>query len=298
MVLGTGSQQVKLLVEPTDGVTPIVKALNRATQTVFVAAYILSHLRIVHALDRAEARGVRVYVELEPAPYGIFGQPQRMMIVLRAAGIAVRWRPAGFQYAHSKYMVIDDKLLVLSSANFSQAGFTSDRDFVLLDRSPIDVRETSNIFRADWGRIAPTLTDPNLVVSPSNSRSKLDALCNRAHRTLDVYAEEVMDESMIRRLAALARRGVRVRVIAATMAGTAKVVFRSAHVAWKLTTVGPKRLYVHAKVFIVDGRLAFVGSENLSGASLDANREVGLVISGSSAVALVSRIFAQDWGAA
>lgn len=295
MVLGVGSQQVKLLVEPTDGVTPIVKALNGATQTVFVAAYILSHLRIIHALDRAETRGVRVYVELEPAPYGIFGQPQRMMLLLRAAGIAVRWRPAGFRYAHSKFMVIDDRLLVLSSANFSQSGFTSDRDFVILDRSPADVRETSNVFRADWDRVGPTLTDPNLVVSPSNSRSKLGALCDEARRTLDVYAEEVMDVPMIGRLVALAHRGVRVRVIAATMAGTATVAFRSAHIAWKLSTVGPTRLYVHAKVFIVDGRLAFVGSENLSGTSLDANREVGLVISSVAAVALVSRTFAEDW---
>ena len=197
MTLGSGSRRVRLLVEPRDGVTPLIKAINKARETVFVAAYILSHTRIVHALDRAEARGVGVYVELEPAPYGIVDQPQRMMILLRAAGIFVRWRPAGFRYAHSKFIVIDDKLLILSSANFSLAGFTSDRDFVVLDGEQADVRESSNVFRADWDRIGPTLTDSNLLVSPANSRSKLSALVDRAKRTVEIYAEEVMDMPMV-----------------------------------------------------------------------------------------------------
>jgi cardiolipin synthase A/B len=293
--LGTGSQSVKLLVEPADGVTPIIRAIDGATDTVFVAAYILSHLRIVRALDRAAARGVRVYVELEPAPFGIFGQPQRMMTVLRAAGIAVRWRPMGFRYAHSKFIVIDDRLLILSSANFSHAGFTSDRDFVVVDANSADVRESSNVFRADWDRIGPVLTDPNLLVSPSNSRRKLGALCSRASHTLDVYAEEVIDSPMIARLVALARRGVRLRVIAATMASTAKTAFMSAHINWKLSTVGPKRLYVHAKALIVDHKLVFIGSENLSGTSLDSNRELGLLVADPVAVAAVARTFDNDW---
>jgi phosphatidylserine/phosphatidylglycerophosphate/cardiolipin synthase-like enzyme len=295
MTLGSGSRPVRLLVEPRDGVTPLIEAINKARETVFVAAYILSHTRIVHALDRAEARGVRVYVELELAPYGIVDQPQRMMILLRDAGIFVRWRPAGFRYAHSKFIVIDDRLLILSSANFSLAGFTSDRDFVILDAEKADVRESSNVFRADWDRIGPTLTDSNLLVSPANSRSKLSALVDRAKRTVEIYAEEVIDMPMVGRLVTLAKRGVRVRIIAATMSGRAKAGLRAAGIAWKISSVGPKHFYVHAKAFIVDGRIAFIGSENLSGTSLDANRELGLVFNDSAAVAAVSRTFAGDW---
>ena len=70
MALGTGTRSVRLLVEPTDGVTPLIKAVDSAQRTVFVEAYILSNRRIVRALERAQARGTHVYVVLEPTPYG------------------------------------------------------------------------------------------------------------------------------------------------------------------------------------------------------------------------------------
>ena len=43
-------------------------------------------------------------------------------------------------------------------------------------------------------------------------------------------------------------------------------------------------LYVHAKAIVVDGRRAFVGSENLSAASLDHNRELDVIVADPSAV--------------
>ena len=217
--------------------------------------------------------------------------------LLHSVGIAVHWRPTGFQYSHAKFIVIDDRLLVLSSANFSQAGFSSDRDFVLVDRAPDDVREASNIFRSDWDGIGPTLIDLNLLVSPSNARAKLGSLCARARRTLDLYAEEVQDARMVKRLVKVARRGVRVRIIAATIAGPSKRALTSAGIALKVASVGLTHLYVHAKAVIVDDKVAFVGSENLSGTSLDANRELGVLVANQAAVRTLVHTFDRDWAA-
>lgn len=52
--------------------------------------------------------------------------------------------------------------------------------------------------------------------------------------------------------------------------------------------------YAHAKVILVDGVRAFVGSENFSATSLDHDREVGLLIRGPSLVRIAS-VFAADW---
>jgi phosphatidylserine/phosphatidylglycerophosphate/cardiolipin synthase-like enzyme len=52
--------------------------------------------------------------------------------------------------------------------------------------------------------------------------------------------------------------------------------------------------YIHAKVILIDGREAFVGSENLSAESLDRNREVGILIHGASLHRLIA-VFARDW---
>jgi phosphatidylserine/phosphatidylglycerophosphate/cardiolipin synthase-like enzyme len=52
--------------------------------------------------------------------------------------------------------------------------------------------------------------------------------------------------------------------------------------------------YIHAKVMVVDDRVAFVGSENLSAASLDHNRELGVLISGTS-IRRILHAFSADW---
>lgn len=105
-----------------------------------------------------------------------------------------KWTPGHFQYSHAKFMVLDDTSLILSSANFSQSGFSTDRDFVLFDTNPRDVREADNVFRADWDRIPPVLNDSNLIVSPVNARRKLYALLARAKHSIDLYSEEVLDK--------------------------------------------------------------------------------------------------------
>ena len=54
-------------------------------------------------------------------------------------------------------------------------------------------------------------------------------------------------------------------------------------------------LYVHAKAIVADGQRAFVGSENLSAASLDHNREVGVIVADRRAIATIAATFAADW---
>ena len=56
--------------------------------------------------------------------------------------------------------------------------------------------------------------------------------------------------------------------------------------------------YVHAKTFVVDGALAYVGSENFTANSLDSNRELGLVIAAASEIAKIQTTIDADFGAA
>ncbi len=294
--LGAGSRDVSLLVEPNDGVTELVKALDRAQNRILLSAYLLSQHRIVRALERAAAQGVSVYVLLDRYPFGIVQQPDSMFALLKSAGIMVRWAPPYFQYSHAKFAVLDDRTLILSSANFTQAGFSTDRDFVLFDRDPRDVRQADNVFRADWDRIAPVVNDPNVVMSPVGAREKLDGLIDNARHSLSLYSEEVLDMGVIRHLASAIRRGVRVRILTATTSGVARRILNATarHMRSGARVAGG--LYAHAKVLIVDGRLAFVGSENLSSTSLDRNREMGLIIAASAVVRELQTTFDQDWG--
>ncbi len=55
-------------------------------------------------------------------------------------------------------------------------------------------------------------------------------------------------------------------------------------------------LYMHAKIIIVDGQKAFVGSENISTASLEQNRELGILVSDQNVLNTLQQTFQQDWG--
>jgi phosphatidylserine/phosphatidylglycerophosphate/cardiolipin synthase-like enzyme len=54
-------------------------------------------------------------------------------------------------------------------------------------------------------------------------------------------------------------------------------------------------LYMHAKLMVLDGALAFVGSVNFSATSLDANRELGVLVAEPVALNLLAATFRADW---
>ncbi|HEX4206453.1 MAG TPA: phospholipase D-like domain-containing protein [Ktedonobacteraceae bacterium] len=54
--------------------------------------------------------------------------------------------------------------------------------------------------------------------------------------------------------------------------------------------------YIHGKMMVADGQKAFVGSENFSSASLDKNRELGILLADHTVIATLQQTFQQDWG--
>src|SRR6516162_9261335 len=62
--LGTGARAVSVFVEPDAGASPDLSALATATTSVDVEVYQLSDVRVIHGLEDAANRGVRVRVIL------------------------------------------------------------------------------------------------------------------------------------------------------------------------------------------------------------------------------------------
>lgn len=289
--VGPGISPESMLVEPGNGATPLVHAIDHAQRYVFLEMYILSDSRVVRALERAASQGVAVYVLLDPHPYGLpHSQPLAVIQRLHAAGIRVRWSRPGFVYTHAKVLIVDDRLAVISTANFSNSAFTHNRDFLIFDGHTPDVRAISAVFRADWDRLSTRIDDSNLLIAPDNARSKLSDLLGEARHRVDVYGEEIADTGMEHLLATLHSRGISVRVLlpSVTTPGARWLAARGVTVR---TIPSP---YIHAKAMIVDGREAFVGSENMSTTSLDRNRELGILVRGDYVLTL-ERVFSADW---
>jgi phosphatidylserine/phosphatidylglycerophosphate/cardiolipin synthase-like enzyme len=215
-----------------------------------------------------------------------------------AADIPVHWASPRFRLTHEKSMIVDGATAYIMTTNFTRSAFTHNREFAVVDHDARDVAALRALFSADWNDRPYAPRDPNLPVSPADARPLLTALIRSARHALDVYAEELQDTSMERALAAAARHGVRVRVILPAPSGPdydarGVALIRAAGV--QVHRLRQSYLYVHAKAIIADSRRAFVGSENLSTASLDHNREVGVIVADPRAIQTLESTFDRDW---
>jgi len=301
-----GIQEATLSVEPAAGDTPEVQAIQGAKQSIQMEMYLLTEYNVIGALEDAANRGVNVQVMLEGHPVGSGSTtPQQTIAKLNAAGVKAQETNPAFALTHTKLMIIDGKTAFISSGNFTKSALggsssTSDRDFLIDDTNSADIQQCSAIFQADWARTTPQITDPDLVVSPVNARDKLAALINGAKQSLHLEEEEMQDPQIIQALTAAAGRGVQVDVVVPTPnSGSADEQGEQqlTQSGVKVTTISDKNggLYIHAKIIIADGNLAFVGSENVSTYSLDKNREIGVLVANSQVIQQLEATFQQDF---
>jgi phosphatidylserine/phosphatidylglycerophosphate/cardiolipin synthase-like enzyme len=203
-------------------------------------------------------------------------------------------------------MIIDNSTAYIMTSNFSRSALggssgssgVRNREYGIIDTNQQDVQAITAIFVADWNHTTAQFNDPNLVVSPINSRNDFTSLIEHAHTTLLIEAEEMNDSAIEQSVVKAAQRGVQVEVILPT-ANTSSSDSNSQGIATikqgGVQVREDPQLYMHAKIIIVDSRLAFVGSENISTQSLDQNRELGIIVSDSSVLNKIQTTFQSDW---
>jgi phosphatidylserine/phosphatidylglycerophosphate/cardiolipin synthase-like enzyme len=291
-----GTVAASLFVEPSAGRGPVLAAIGAARRSLDVAMYLFTDRTVQQALIEARRRGVRVRVLLEPRPVG--GEDaatgnREAFAALGRGGVAVQWATPPGRLLHEKVLVADGAHALLMTLNFTRAAFTTNRDFGVVDDAPQDVAETEALFAADWRSAAFAPSDPDLVVSPANSRARIPALIGKARRSVELWTEYLRDDGVQRALAAAARRGVRVRVILGATAANRQVRDALAGTGVQVALVA--RPVMHAKAMVIDGRMALVGSQNLTAAALDRNREEGVLLANPAALARLEATFRLDW---
>ena len=284
-----------LIVEPNDGRAPLLSLIGSAQSTIDVAIYELSDRIILGALEGAARRGIQVRVLAEPLPGGRAVNANGLA-ALQRAGATTRDSSPSFRLTHEKAIVVDDSTAAIMSLNLTAQTFDSTRDVAILDSDPSDVAEVEAVFEADWDRLPAAPSQPDLVWSPENARPQLLSLIASANAALEIDADELTDPAIIAALQSAASGGVRVRLLmtdrgAHDSSRTGRAAIQAAGAEVRLL----RTPFVHAKVIIADEALAFAGSENLSAASLDQNRELGILTSDPATVARLAAVFEQDW---
>ena len=298
--LGPGVRGVQLFVEPSAGVTPVTNAIKSATHSVLVEVYLLTDSQVIAALEDAAQRGVDVRVMLEEHPFGgDVVSPKVTEQTLTTAGIHAQFADPAYHFTHAKMLIIDSATLYVLTANLTRSGLggssaAHNREFGIIDTHADDVAEALAIFQADWNHTRPVLHDDNVVVSPVNARAKITTLIGQARTSLIIEDEEMYDTASEDALIAASQRGVSVRLILPSKSDI-DAADASRLKAGGVQLVYVSEPYIHAKVIVADGALAFVGSENFSQTSLDQNREVGLLLADTTALATISTTFERDW---
>jgi len=274
---------VKLIIQPEDGVTPLLSAIKGAKQRIDVVIFRADRKDIENALKAAAARGVKVTALIACINRGGADSLRKLELRFLEAGIIVARSSDDLARYHDKFMLIDRRVLNVLSFNFTHLDIDHSRGFGVVTTNRSWVREGMKLFRADCTRTNYKAGLDTFVVSPANSRKALGGFLRRARTQLLIYDPKISDKEMLRILQDRAKAGVEIRIIGKVPGGC------------KLESQKLAKQRLHTRTIIRDRRQAFIGSQSLRPAELDSRRELGLIIHDAKAVRKLVDTFEADW---
>lgn len=272
---------MKLIIEPEDGVSPLLSAIKGAKESIDLAIFRFDQPDLDKALRAAVARGVKVTALVASVNRGGEKSLRKLEMRFLDAGITVARSSSELTRYHDKVIVVDRRTLYVLSFNFTHLDIERSRGFGIVTHNSKWVAEAVKLLEADSKRADYCCGLDTFVVSPVNARKALSNFLKRTHKQLLIYDPKISDKEMIRILEDRAKTGVEIRVIGQT----------KAHLEVKKLS----KLRLHTRTIIRDGRQAFIGSQSLRATELDLRREVGLIVRDARIVNKLVEKFESDW---
>jgi cardiolipin synthase A/B len=276
---------MQLIVQPDEGITPILNAIKQAKKTIDVLIFRLDRGDLARALEAAVARGVVVRALTAHTNRGGEKHLRRLEMHLLEQGVTVSRTADDLVRYHGKMMIVDGRTLHLYGFNFTTLDIEKSRSFGVITTDRALVQEAVKLFSADFDRQPYTSTLNRLVVSPENSRERLAEFLRGAKRQLLIYDPGLTDDAMLKIITARIKAGVDVKIIGKVEA------------KWHIPSEKYPGKRLHVRAIVRDGQRAFVGSQSLRKLELEKRREVGVIIIDRKVVDEIMKVFARDWAA-
>ena len=276
---------MKLIIQPDDGLAPLLKAVRKATKTIDIVIFRFDRAELEEALEAAVARNVVVRALIAHTNRGGEKTLRKLEMRLLKSGVIVARTADDLPRYHGKMMIVDGTLYVFGF-NYTKLDIVKSRSFGVMTRDAKLVKEAANLFEADTVRRPYVPGHPRLVVSPETSRARLSAFIKAAKKELLIYDEQVTDNAVQKLLQDRIKAGVDIRIIGHLEKAIDGIVTRKLPV-----------LRLHVRAMIRDGAAAFVGSQSLRKLELDARREVGIIIQDARIARRMQAVFETDWAA-
>ena len=277
---------MKLIVQPEDGIKPLINAINRAKRSVSIVVFRFDLPELEKALKAACKRGVDVHALVAHTTSKGEKKLRKLESRMLEHGATVARTDDDMVRYHGKLMIIDKKTLFVMGFNYTPLDIRASRSLGIVTRNPANVREVQRLIQTDEDRsesFHPRKSD--LVISPENSRSRLTRFIRKAKRELLIYDSGLTDDKMIAELMARAKAGVKIKILGRL------------EEKWHGQGLKNRKLHMrlHIRAMIRDGRRAFIGSQSMRRLELDKRREVGIMVRDVKIVRRLQRIFMADW---
>jgi cardiolipin synthase len=275
--------EVKLIIQPDDGINPLVKAVRNAKRKIDILIFRFDRPELEKSLEAAVARGVTVRALIAHTNRGGEKILRKLELRLLDAGVSVARTADDLPRYHGKMMIVDDALQVFGF-NYTKLDIEKSRSFGVVTRDKRLVKEATALFEADCTRQAYVAGYDRFVVSPESSRVILSTFIKKAKKQILIYDAKVTDRLMLRVLAERAKAGVEIRMFGRVGKGASGIEARRL-----------PDLRLHVRAIIRDGDSAFLGSQSLRKLELDGRREVGVIVRDSRVARQMRAVFEADW---
>jgi phosphatidylserine/phosphatidylglycerophosphate/cardiolipin synthase-like enzyme len=270
-----GQGMDRLVVAPPERRTAILDLMRSADHSLQLSMFRCDDFTIVDELAAAVRRGVRVRVLITQRARGWKEKLKDLTALLKSLGADVQPYGNDRMKYHAKYIIRDDGPALVTTLNFTRKCFENTCDFLVLSEDPGIVGSLKYLFEKDC-------TDPaaaplsqfteRLIIGPDHARQRLTQMLANATSSIRIIDHRVTDPMILDLLADKRRQGVTVQVVGAGPMGG---------------------LVCHGRMILIDEKIAIIGSIHLSPPSLDARREVAIVIEEPGLVAQLYDYFQQ-----
>ena len=279
-----GLIRMELLVQPEDGLTPILNAIKKAKTRIELTIFRFDRKELQKALELAVVRGVKVHALIAHQAAGEGKKLRKLELELLEKGITVSRSAADLVRYHNNMMLIDRETLHLLAFNWAYLDIAKSRSMGIVTRHSRLVQEAVKLFQADSMRQPYSAGHEGFLVSPENARAGLAKFIKGAKKELLIYEMKISDKQMVALLNERAKAGVDVRIIG-RMTKKSDLM--------KIDKMPGRRL--HLRAMLRDGQDVFIGSQSLRALELDKRREVGLVAKDRKVAKRFREVFEEDW---
>lgn len=137
--------------EAEDG---IIALIGSANDSIDIEMYLFTNERLAYALSEAKGRGVAVRVILDRKVSG--ERIEEILSILSFNGIPVRRSSAEFETTHSKFAIIDRRIVLIGSHNWTHYAMERNREASVVLSDAALAQRLLQIFEADWAAAAAT----------------------------------------------------------------------------------------------------------------------------------------------